>query len=190
MELINGIGKINAKMIRELFALQADSDEVIFIDQSADNLITTNVADAMKDVFSQTVKDDKSVALHLIYADHDLTFSGKDFNWFLKDDRLETLMKNVYKIKAEKTKSASPAVNTADDVQYHVAIAYMQDEDVETNDFAGYKQECITWLNQQIVKHANENGDVTLLFCLDYDKEEKEWKTLQELFENGQIDVK
>lgn len=192
MELIDARNKINAKMFREFFAKPAESDEVTFgIQDNVSNM--TNVQDAINDIFKSSVPDDKNVIFKVKYADTELIFTGKDFNWFLKDDRLETLKKNVYKQSKQSTTSdAKQIVTQTDDTIYNVGVAYMPDgsDDVKIDEFSGHKSDCVEWFNQQIVKHANSNGDVEILFCLDMANEERDWRTLQDLFNDGKIDVK
>ena len=184
MELIDGKGKINAKMVRELFERSFDKNEVDFFQSDADWLVSASKESILQEAFKKKIESSKSIELNLVYGDACLQFTGKDFNWFLEDDRLAELERKAFKAKKDVAKQIH--VELSDEV-LEASIAYDEDGKAKTESFKGTKQECLLWLNHKIVMHCNLNGDVMLLIRLGGDNEE--WHTLKELFDLGKIDV-
>lgn len=194
--LIDKKGKINASHIRKLFDGKEDDHEISFFDSTEEWIVSTTVKDAIVDIFKQNVKDDVNLELYLVCDEEGLVFTGKDFNWFLKKDRLQQLIDDVYgnrKQTVASTKStdiptAVPVALTPTKEFEHVAVVSIENPD-KIEEFKGTKQDCVKWLNQAIVRHATLENDVMLLICLDYDSENPDWKTLKELFEEGKIEI-
>lgn len=205
MELIDKKGKINKstfkQIVKEAAGMQLNvKSGSIDVSATPDMLLIT--------LFSQDIQNDKDVEIHVINAqlDKEYVFTGKDFNWFLKADRLKDLSMHVYgydvfsldddgiaeaKKEIEQKRILNiPASKSLDMSTYHVATASTKDvENPIVEDFKGLKHECVKWLNQQIVKHANLQNEVEMLICLDFDDEEPNWKSLKELFDEGKIDI-
>ena len=205
-QIIDGRGKINAKMLKELLSFASTSDEVDIMSESDSWLEVCTTKDFIDKMFTHTVPNDKNIELTITYAEHALIFTGKDFNWFLKDDRLAELKRKVYKqpkVSTDNAKSIAdtntPAIKTlklskAEKeatmlAMCHVAIAYEDNNTQKIEEYRGKKRDCITWLNNKIVMHANIKGDVTMLFCIDADDEDRQWLTLKELFDAGEIEL-
>lgn len=202
--LIDKKGKINKVTFKQIIKEAVTSYILIRCGKTE---INTTGNDLLLDLFTLDVPNDKDVEVHII-ADNDYVCTGKDFNWFLKADRLSDLSNYVYgkdvfsvtdeekaEAKAEtlvrqtKIRSIKP-VKLLDMSQHHVATVSTKDpENPIVNDFTGLKADCIKWLNQQIVQNATLENEVELLICLDYDAEEPDWKTLKELFNEQKIDI-
>ena len=207
MELINKRGKINKSTFKQIVKEAYTTHMSIKYDKVE---IDTVPSQLLLDLFVQDdIPNDKDFDVHIIYDETDVVFTGKDFNWFLKDERLNETYSYVYGENAflqNESSSNVPVNNQAktqkrivkqNDIKeyYHIAIfptdIEVKDEEYEKaiEDFFGTKSDCITWLNQQIVKHANLENEVSMLICLDYEAEDLKWQTLQELFNSGKIEI-
>ena len=198
MELIDKRGKINKASFKQ-FIKYAEDDEILI--DCKDQHVKTSATDLLIDLFSMNVDDKKDVDVTMTCKDKQVVFTGKDFNWFLKADRLADLCIYVYdrdilnlqdgtneeKKDIVKTKTVTK-IKLPDMTQCHVAVASIEEEPV-IEEKVGLKQECIVWLNQQIVKHANIENEVSMLICLDFDSANPDWKRLDELFNEGKIDI-
>lgn len=199
MELIDKRGKINKTTFRQIVKEAVTAHLGIEFGSSA---IDTTPDQLLLDLFSQDIQDDKDIEVRIINQIDGKTyvFTGKDFNWFLKADRLADLSNYVYghdvfsfgdednkPAKKVTTIKQSKAFDTS---TYHIAVVSTKDiEDPEVFDFSGNKSDCVKWLNQQIVRNATLENEVKILICLDFDAEDPEWKSLKELFDEGKIDI-
>lgn len=213
MELIDKRGKINKVTFKQIVKEAVTAHLGIefgstSLDATPDMLLVT--------LFSQDIQDNKDIEVRIINQIDNKTyvFTGKDFNWFLKADRLKDLSTYVYgydifslddegieKAKKEieqkkvtdlkQSKVTNLKQSKAFDATiYHIAVVSTKDpENPDVEDFKGLKHECIKWLNQQIVKNANLENEVSMLICLDFEAEDPDWKTLKELFDEGKIEI-
>ena len=203
MELIDKRGTINKSTFKRLIK---DSGNNSIIIESGSIKVDSTSSKLLLDLFSQDVQNDKDIDVKISFNDTCYVFTGKDFNWFLKADRLKDLSEYAYgydvfslddeqleeaKKRVEINKiSAIKPTKLLDMTKYHVAVASTKDENnITVDDFSGYKIDCIKWLNQQIVKNANLENEVSMLICLDYDSTNRDWKSLKELFDEGKIDI-
>lgn len=206
MGMIDVRTKFNDKKLAS-FLKDKDANSEVFMLCDAEDWLCTSTAssiatDMFKDEYAQRIKDSKDYSLTIMLGDDALLLTGYDYMWYAKSDKKkEAFIKNVcnalLKIPLTATINdiAKKSKSQKSDMQerFHVAITYDKDNDLSTQpvveDFSGKKTDCITWLNNQIVKHRNEKNEVIMLFCLDYDNPDFEWHTLQELFELQKIDV-
>lgn len=204
MGLIDKKGKINKVTFKQIIKEAMTAHLGIIVGKTE---VNTTPDQLLLDLFCLDVPNDKNVEVKIDNAIGDKTyvFTGKDFNWFLKADRLKDLSEYVYgydvfsltdeqvekakEAKMSQIKSIKP-VKLIDMSEHHVAVATTSDpENPEIFEFKGYKMDCVKWLNQQIVKNATIENEVNLLICLDFSVDEPEWKTLKELFDEGKIDI-
>lgn len=195
--VIDKRGKINKVTFKQI--VSACKDVTIKYDKSS---IKSTVSALLIELFSQSIPNDADFIV-LIYQENDVyAFTGKDFNWFLKADRLKDLSTYVYgndvfsfddvteQAPVTKQKPVIKQPKLFDENEYHIAVVSTKDpENLVIDDFKGRRVDCIKWLNQQIVKNANLENEVEMLICLDYDVEDPDWKSLKELFEEGKIDI-
>ena len=204
MELIDKRGKINKVTFKQI--VKEANTAKLGIEYGSSSVIV-NPETLLLDLFLLDIPDDKDFDVKISNGMDDkvYVFTGKDFNWFLKADRLKDLSNYVYgfdifsldddelKAAQEETKKRIVTVKPSkqlDTRTYHIAVVSTKDEeDPNIKDYTGLKIDCIKWLNQQIVQNANLDNEVEILICLDYDAEEPNWKSLKELFEEGKIDI-
>ena len=187
MSIIDKKGKISKTTFRSLRKAHGPNAKVIF--KQGDTVIRETTIDNMiVDIFAYDIANDFNVELSLVCEDETILFTGKDYNWFLKGERLIDLANYVYDLESE---PAPVPQKQADAVMMHVAVCSLDENDnPKIEEFEGSKADCIKWLNQQIVKNANVENEVNCLFCLDYvDFDTADWKTLKQLFEEGKIDL-
>lgn len=191
MELINARKKLKAEHFKQLFSM-SDSDEVLFFDDSGAIATVTTKANAIDDIFKRETPTEDSTELSVSCGDVCLQFLGIDFRWYADSDKKKANMKKkVYDEQREEAPKKAAVEPMLERAFYHVATTYDADDgDPVTEDFKGTKAECLDWLNKQIVRHRQSNGDILMLFCLDIDDPDYEWKTLEELFDSGEIEVK
>lgn len=211
MELIDKKGKINKTTFKQIIKEACTAHLGIVVGKTEVNTVPEQL---LLDLFCLDIPNDKDVEVRIENNMNNkaYVFTGKDFNWFLKDDRLTDLSKYVYgydifaddaeeqkqqiaenaeNAKKTKTIRTLKPVELLDFSDHHVATVCTKEdiEDPVINDFVGKKYDCVKWLNQQIVKCATLENEVEILICLDYDAEEPEWKTLKELFDEGKIEI-
>lgn len=197
MELIDKKGKINKVTFKQIIE-KADLKPIRIFSDTFN--VLTHAANLLVDLFTLDVPNDASFEMHIEVLDNDFVFTGKDFNWFLRLERLSDLSKYLYgndvfgfskedeAKPAQKIKSIKSVIS--DTTVHYIAVASTKDpENPIVNDFSGTKSECVKWLNQQIVQNATLENEVDMLICLDATAADPEWKTLKELFDEGKIDI-
>jgi hypothetical protein len=199
MELIDAKNKINAEYMKKLLfeGVQEGAEDPSFFDSNAEWLETSKREDFIKMMFDKNVAgriaNSKDVELNISFNDKIMQFTGKDYHWFYDSEKkLQNLIKKVYGTSESKdAKASSQSIKElkSSAEPLHVAVSYDDNAGAITEDFKGTKPECIVWLNKQIVRHCSTNGDIVMLFCLDYDNPDFQWNSLQELFEEGKIVV-
>ena len=187
MEIIDKKGTINKVTFKTI--IKESKSRTVTLKSGETELVTCSVDSMIPDIFNAQVINSPQVILQLVSDDKAYEFTGKDYNWFLKGDRLIKLAEYAYDlVYDEETQETVQTVKF--DEKFHVATCALDDnEETVICEYSGLKSDCITWLNQQIVKNATIDNEVNMLICLDYDAADPDWKSLKELFDEGKIDL-
>lgn len=126
-----------------------------------------------------------------------LKTSVNDFKWYNKSTRrINKLLDEVYDRKPEPAKKparvtkAMMLAEKAEEMKKERIFALMIADKVdEINAFKGTGQQCLDWLNRQLVVHYDKIDEIKLHLNLTESSSISEFKTINELIEEGSLIV-
>lgn len=128
-----------------------------------------------------------------------LQLAGANFLWWNENARRRNQLKSAFDdTPVQDSKPAKLQKEYYDkNAKYSVAIADLTEEGLCHIDyFQGTKAECLQWLNKMIVRHTDLNEQSIMVFDLhfkqehtDYLQYSTEWKTLNELVDDGKVTI-